>query len=511
MIETNKTHNNSPEAEQLASGATEATMGTELSNGDMLNEMRDTILGRKPHKFIAIKNYPSGVREYTMSAPQNLRMVVLYVICAILSPYLTNFQFKYLYDLGPSALILHVILEGAQGTGKSFAYRILERLLKPLQELDEQARRKMQEYNDLKRKKQESGKNKKKKGDAQTEEHEMPEPPQDITLFGENISVTQLMRICDASVKLYGRARVHLRFLDEIGALVKSAKSKFSDLTQITKLAYELGKPYRQDYFCSESYCGSVDIIFSEVLCGTPGQVDKCFTKDRFEDGTVGRSILAIIESHIGAAAPVFKPLTTEQEETLDQTLAKLMRLYINDNGQMKDIIMLEAGSSDEKNDISWLNKHIHQWCEEMRILSSKTQSEAIYLLYKRTAVNATRIALILYILWIVEGKYTEKQIRSFVIKTFLAVADDILVTKLERWGMNFEEAACGDKKDKFKIIDIYDELPDRFTKDYLTVQLKHHEFAKDPRFVVRDWRALGLLEPFKPGGESGVYVKIKK
>lgn len=159
------------------------------------------------HHLIADKDYPSGIREWMTTSPSDLKYPTLVVAAAMLSVYLTRVRIQYVYDNQgeKSAIVLQVIVEGEQSSGKSFARYIMRTLMKPFIERDSEMRAKEQEYAALKRRQG------KKDGKLP------PEPKTDITILPETVSLTMFIKRCDAAVKLYGARRrssnLPMRFL----------------------------------------------------------------------------------------------------------------------------------------------------------------------------------------------------------------------------------------------------------------------------------------------------------
>lgn len=134
------------------------------------------------HHLIADKDYPSGIREWMITSPSDLKYPTLVVAAAMLSVYLTRVRIQYVYDNQgeKSAIVLQVIVEGEQSSGKSFARYIMRTLMKPFIERDSEMRAKEQEYAALKRRQG------KKDGKLP------PEPKTDITILPETVSLTML-------------------------------------------------------------------------------------------------------------------------------------------------------------------------------------------------------------------------------------------------------------------------------------------------------------------------------
>ena len=82
------------------------------------------------HHLIADKDYPSGIREWMITSPSELKYPTLVVAAAMLSVYLTRVRIQYVYDNQgeKAAIVLQVLGEGEQSSGKSFARYIMRTL-----------------------------------------------------------------------------------------------------------------------------------------------------------------------------------------------------------------------------------------------------------------------------------------------------------------------------------------------------------------------------------------------
>ena len=137
----------------------------EDTKGGINNKVSSGLIGKKlaeqaeeneempMHHLIADKDYPSGIREWMITSPSDLKYPTLVVAAAMLSVYLTRVRIQYVYDNQgeKSAIVLQVIVEGEQSSGKSFARYIMRTLMKPFIERDSEMRAKEQEYAALKR------------------------------------------------------------------------------------------------------------------------------------------------------------------------------------------------------------------------------------------------------------------------------------------------------------------------------------------------------------------------
>lgn len=440
------------------------------------------------HSLIADKDYPSGIREWMQTAPAELKFPVLVVAASMLSVYLTRVRLQYVYDNDGerSAIVLQVIVEGEQSSGKSFARYIMRTLMRPFIERDREMRAKEQEYAAMKRRQG------KKDGKLP------PEPKTDVTIFPETVSVTMFIKRCDASVKLFGVPKTHFEFADEISAIVQSAKRQFSDLSQIIKTAYDLGSVYGQDYVSESSYSAVVDALLSFVFCGTRSAVSRYMNKAAIEGGSVTRTIFCALDSN----PPQFSALNDSQKASLETTLEKLMALCYNSDGTMHKEIEL---------DMSWLDKTIVKWCDECRKEVVRTMSKSMDVFYKRSSVSAFRVAALMQMLYQVEGKKDEKEIHRLVKQTYLSCADRILNNMLQRWGKSFEDISAEGDGEPYHTIDYFSELPMEFSRKFLEEFLKQKGLRTPVRNIICNWRRWGWVEKYQKGEDKNIFRKTGK
>ena len=436
----------------------------EDTKGGINNKVSSGLIGKKlaeqaeeneempMHHLIADKDYPSGIREWMITSPSDLKYPTLVVAAAMLSVYLTRVRIQYVYDNQgeKSAIVLQVIVEGEQSSGKSFARYIMRTLMKPFIERDSEMRAKR----------------------------------------------------CDAAVKLYGAPKTLFEFADEISAIVHSAKRQFADLSQVIKTAYDLGSVYGQDFMSESSYSAMVDALLSFVFCGTQSAVSRYMNKAAIEGGAVTRTILCPLISHLGDNPPQFQALTDTQRNELENTLDKLFGLCYEEDGKFHQEI---------EEDMSWLYKTVVKWCNDCRQQVVKTMSKSMDVFYKRSSVSAFRIAALMQVLYKVEGKKSEKEIRKLVRQTYLACADRILQNMLQRWGKAFEQISAEGEGEPYHTVDYFSELPQEFSYQFLEEFLKQKELKTPARNMVCNWRRWGWLEKPAKGEDRKVLRKTQQ
>ncbi len=434
----------------------------------------------KLHHLIADKDYPSGVREWMLTAPPELKFATLAVASAMLAVYATRVRLNYVYDNSPSAILLHVIVCGEQSSGKSFARYLMSHLMAPFSKRDAQQRSEEQKYAELKRRQG------KKDGKLP------PEPKTDITLLHENLSLSMLIKRADAPMKLFGTPKTLFQFADEIGAIVQASKRQFSDIKQINKTGFDLGSEFGQDYLSESSYSAVVDLMLCYVYTGTPAAVNRYMDKAAIEGGNVTRTILCNVDTQLGDNPLIFKPLSQQQEHDVDATLQKLMGACYQDGGK--------ALGEEQVLDTKWLDSTVKKWCDARRADVMKSMSKALDVFYKRSSVSAFRIASLMQYLYQMEGVRGEKEIRKLVKQTYLACADRILQAMLGKWGSIFDDINAEQQPKPYKTCNYFDELPQEFSRQFLDQFLQRKGIKTPLKNVVCNWNRKGMIVKMPDG-----------
>ena len=412
------------------------------------------------HPLINDKDYPAGVREWMLTAPKELKFATLAVSSAMLAVYATRVRLNYVYDNCLSAILLHVLVCGEQSSGKSFARYLMRHLMAPFVKRDNEQRAEEQKYAELKRRQG------KKDG---------------------KFSLSMLIKRADAPVRLFGSPKTLFQFADEIGAIVQASKRQFSDIKQIIKTGYDLGSEFGQDYLSESSYSAVVDLMLCYVYTGTPAAVNRYMDKAAIEGGNVTRTILCNLDTQLGENPLMFRPLSQDQQQSVEKMLEKLMaRCYAEDGKTLGKLSVL---------DTKWLDSTVKKWCEEQRRKVVKTMSKALDVFYKRSSVSAFRIASLMQYLYEVEGLRDEKTIRRQVKHIYLACADRILDSMLAKWGNTFEEINDDAQVIPYQTTNYFDELPDEFSRVFLEEFLKRKNLRTPVKMVVYRWKSRGWIE----------------
>ena len=95
---------------------------------------------------------PPIIREIMVNAPKNRKLASMIACLSPLAALCSRVRLHYCYDTRPSALLLQVLIEGAQSSGKSFAADIESLIMdETLKARDKAMRRQEQDYREKKK------------------------------------------------------------------------------------------------------------------------------------------------------------------------------------------------------------------------------------------------------------------------------------------------------------------------------------------------------------------------
>ena len=423
------------------------------------------------------KDLPPVIREIVSNAPQN-RKVAAFVAClAPMCAMCPRGRLHYYYDSRPSALLLQVIIEGSQSSGKSFAADIESLIMdKTLKARDKAMRRLEQEYRDKK---------KRRKANEKLEE----EPETTIRVVPPTISKTVLTKRADMYERVFGDTLTFWMFAEELAQVTDAGKNGYSNLRTIMRTAYDLGSQFGIDFASDNSYSAIVDINICSMFCATPSAIDDYFDKNAIEGGNITRTILCRLDEAIGEDGAIFKPYAPEQQLAIDTMLTRLMNETYDEAGGLKPTFTI---------DLSWLDKTVCHWVREKAKEASLSGNNALDVFRKRSSVSAFRVAALCQYLYELEDNGEQDVIRKRVRQIYLFMAEYILRGMLDRWGKRFEELTsrreaerkAGPKQN------LFDQLTDTFTREQLNILIeKQGKVTPDKVFLYR-WKKLRVIEP---------------
>jgi len=423
---------------------------------------------------------PPALRAFWDIAPEAFRIPAVLAAITCLCALATRLRVKYPFDAELHALLLQVIIVGNPGDGKSFVRPIIKLLLKPLLVRDQELRRQEQAYNELKKT---SSKNKK-----------LPDEPITDVRCLQNITRAKLVKRADMFIRKYGEPLTFMLFSEELATMSEGNKKAYSDLRTIGRLAYDLGASFTNDTNSSDSYCAMVDIIWCSLYCSTPAALNEYMDKRSIEGGNVTRHVIADLGDLMGDDAPVFKPFSPEQHETIQHTIDRLMNETYKEDGSLAPTHLVS---------MDWLVAEVKRWCQEQREQALKTGSKSLNCFYKRASVSSFRMATLCYHIW-GEGEelWNEskmKEVQKHVRKFYRFMATYIVDGLMARWGKRFETLQKSDEQEDCPKSSLYDQLPKQFCRDQLRELISKLDLSTPARVFLSKWKRAKLIhQPVK-------------
>ena len=453
------------------------------------------------------KELPPIIREIVSNAPHNRKIASFVASLSPLCAMCPRVRLHYYYDTRPSALLLQVLIEGAQSSGKSFAADIESLIMdKTLKAHDKAMRRLEQEYRDKK---------KRRKANEKLEE----EPETTIRVVPPTISKTVLTKRADMYERVFGDTLTFWMFAEELAQVTDAGKNGYSNLRTIMRTSYDLGSLFGIDFASDNSYSAIVDINICSMFCATPAALDEYFDKKAIEGGNITRTVLCKIDDDLGEDGAIFIPYSSEQRSRIDGMLQKLMNATYDSAGGLQPAVEL---------DMSWLDKTVCKWVREKGKQASLSGSQALDVFRKRSSVSAFRIAALCQYLYEMEGASGYKQgtsgvqagykqgtslsrevIQKRVKQIYLYMAEYILQGMLDRWGLRFEtlnakreaEKKAGPKEN------LFDQLTETFTREQLNLLIEQQGKVTPDKVFLSRWKKLKVIEII----DKNTFRKIKK
>ena len=427
------------------------------------------------------KDLPPIIREVVMNAPANRKLPSFVACLAPLCALATRVRLNYYYDgQRQSALLLQVIIEAPQSSGKQFAADI-ERLLMDhtLKAHDQEQRRLEQKYRERRRNR------------GQNEKME-DEPKTTIRVIPATISKTVLVKRADFYERNLGDVLTFWMFAEELAQVTDAGKQGYSNLRTIMRTAYDFGSRFGMDFASDNSYSAIVDINICSMFCATPSALDDYMDKKAVEGGNITRTVLCQLEDQIGSDGAIFKPYTPEQLATINATLERMMADVYTPEGALREEMHL---------DTSWIERDVRRWCQQKGKEALQSGSAAIDVFRKRASVSAFRIMALCYYLYTLEScnvkPETVGQIQRRCRKIYYFMADYIFSMLLKRWGKIYEDLQVrrNDQVPDSGRPKLIDRLPHQFTRDQLRALIQEQQVATPDRVLVSQWKANRWIE----------------
>ena len=422
------------------------------------------------------KDLPPVIREIVTNAPSSRKIPAFVASLSPLCALCPRVRLKYFYDTRPSALLLQVLIEGAQSSGKSFAADIESLIMdKTLKAHDKAMRRIEQEYREKK---------KRRKANEKLEE----EPKTTIRVVPPTISKTVLTKRADMFERVLGDTMSFWMFAEELAQVTDAGKNGYSNLRTLMRTAYDLGSLFGIDFASDNSYSAIVDINICSMFCATPAAIDEYYDRKAIEGGNITRCIVCKMDDSLGEEGAIFTAYSAEQQAVIDSTLQKLMDMTYDGDGKLQPVVEL---------DMSWLDKTVCKWVKEKAREATLSGSKALDVFRKRSSVSAFRVASLCYYLYMLDEQLTEDTIRRRVSQIYHYMAEYILAGMLARWGVQFENLNAKrelENKQEDKPM-LFDQLTEVFTREQLKFQIEKQGLTTPYRVFLCKWKRLRVIE----------------
>lgn len=437
---------------------------------------------------------PPIIRQVVENAPKSRKIPSFIACMPPLSAIATRLRAKYFYDTNRQhAMLIQVIIEGPQSSGKSFAADISSLIMRKTLEVRDTINRRIElEYREKRRRR------------SQNKELEK-EPLVVILMIPVTCSKTMLLKRADSCLRKYGDYLTLYMFSEELSELYDAGKNSYANLNTIMRKAYDLGSTYGQDYMSDNSYSASADIMIAAMFCATPQAVDDYYNNHSVEGGNITRGIICEIKDDTESDHERFRPYTEEQMIIIKEYLQKMMDDVYSADDKIEPTKLL---------DMQWLDRDCQNFINSKAELYQISGNEAVKVFRKRASVSAFRITTLCYYLYslqwdfdprFAEGKADEEEetkknkvkARKYCKKIYNWLAEYIISGLLKRWGSKFNELNSKRLEKSLPQPRLFDLLPDEFTRDDLKLIIKQIGCASPAKKFLNKWgpRNLNLIE----------------
>lgn len=393
-------------------------------------------------------------------------------------------RFHYFFDglMKWHHLLVHSIIIGQSGDGKSFSTDLMALLMEPIIKRDLQEEKKELDY----------AERKKAKGDKCQEK-----PPVTVKICLNKVTKNKMVKRAHMMVRKYGDPLTFMLYTDELSSLIER-RGSYGDLRDMAKQAYDYGSLTSTDTNSDQSYNATVDINWCCIWNTTPSILFKYMDKDAIESGNVNRSIYMPLGDLLASSATIKREFSDKDMALIKET---------------QDMLMGETYDAEDKLmpmhdvDMDWLFAAEKRWCDYQVEMVSKSGSYARNSFYKRCSVSAARLATMIYHLW---GEDKGKQAK--VKKVYFFLADYILKWQLALFGKKYEKniVIIDEEEDGCYVSGntLYDKMPKRFTREQLDAKRQEMELVTETRKTLYVWQKKRLIVKVQTEDGAEVFEK---
>lgn len=410
-----------------------------------------------------------GLKQSLTGVPEQMRMPALCALLPMAASYADDVTFRYC-DGREQRLGLMSIVVGEQASGKSVCKDIIDLWRGPMDEDDEQGRRKEDEW-------------KKKRKNRRANEKLDPEP--EVLIRDVPITIS-----CSTLLKRLKNAQGHTlySFCSELDTLRKTnGAGSWSSKYDIYRLAFDHDE-WGQDYNSDQAESGMVSVGYNWTILGTYGALGKCFKGENIENGLSSRVIVSEMPDSAFAPMPTFQ----DRKDRDAQAILAAVNTLRAKHGFI---------------DTPRLRKAIAQWVEDKRQQAMERIDRVMDTYRRRAAVIGMRCGVVACLL------SNEKETKH-VIDFALMMAEYVLQEQCRLFGDVLRKQYAADADDtrrNSKNRAVFDRLADTFTSHDI-LALKTDITDSTARNIIRRWHEAGWVEPVarQKGEKSRKYKKTK-
>lgn len=416
--------------------------------------------------MVPIEIMPPIFKEFVQIAPPDFRKASVVALLPMLGTLGSRLRAVYVdgVEQTPS---FQCEIEAPMASGKSFARRIYNYVMKDVMEADAVYREKEAEYDEKVRR----AKNQKE----QPEKESYP-----IRLLGSKVSIGALL---DRMANAHG---LHLMSFDEeVRNVLDSMRSgAYGDIRALLRCAFD-NSIYGQDYKSDSSSKRLVAVFYNTLHCGTPAEYRKLY--NNAEDGTITRVLFADIPDQKFKKMPVFKELTYFQKKNIDKHVKALSEISM-----IKD----KPQPTYQLRGFDFMREWADSWQERMRQLAIRFNDINLDTYRRRAAVVGFRAGMLA---WFLFGKDNEVNKRRTIAFSQM-IAEQMVVTLMQRYKVMEVSNVIA-----FKYV--WNRIKDEFTMQDVEDAAVACNCKSLPKQIVFAWKQKNLIEKVDPQ----TYKKLKR
>jgi hypothetical protein len=453
-------------AEQLAKQQQNKIDKAQEDEAEEEAETTEATTTQSTNAFPEIPPIP-GLKQSLTGVPEQMRMPALCALLPMAASYADDVTFRYC-DGREQRLGLMSIVVGEQASGKSVCKDIIDLWRGPMDEDDEQGRRKEDEW-------------KKKRKNRRANEKLDPEP--EVLIRDVPITIS-----CSTLLKRLKNAQGHTlySFCSELDTLRKTnGAGSWSSKYDIYRLAFDHDE-WGQDYNSDQAESGMVSVGYNWTILGTYGALGKCFKGENIENGLSSRVIVSEMPDSAFAPMPMFQ----DRRDRDAQAILDAVNTLRAKHGFI---------------DTPRLRKAIASWVEDKRQQAMERIDRVMDTYRRRAAVIGMRCGVVACLL------SNEKETRH-VIDFALMMAEYVLTEQCRLFGdvLRKQYAADSDSTRKSKNRAVFDRLADTFTSHDI-LALKNDISESTARTIICRWKEAGWIDalPRHKGDKGMKYKKL--